>query len=107
MKTGEECSFEPGAFVLHVGASGDAFYLVTQGSVRVQRHGAIVARLGPGEFFGEVAVIDGGAWTADVIADTELRCLRIPRDAVREALQNEPDAAWEVLKVLAARFRER
>ena len=79
-----------------------------RGSVRVQRTGVtVVARLGPGEFFGEVAVIDGGPWTADVIADTELRCLRIPRDAVREALQNEPEAAWEVLKVLAARFRER
>lgn len=107
IEAGEEQVYEPGAIVLHVGSTGDAFYLVQEGAVRVQRTGMTVGRMGPGEFFGEVSVIDGGPWTADVIADTELRCLRIPRDAVREALQNEPEAAWEVLKVLAARFRSR
>ena len=107
MEEGEQHEFEPGSIVLHVGATGDAFYLIQEGSVRVQRNGMTVARMGPGEFFGEVAVIDGGPWTADVIADTELRCIRIPRDAVRDALRKEPEAAWEVLRVLAARFRSR
>jgi CRP/FNR family cyclic AMP-dependent transcriptional regulator len=61
---------------------------------------------GEGEFFGEISVIDGRPRTAAVIAETPLRCLVIFRDQLREALMDEPAAAWAMLESLASRLRE-
>jgi CRP-like cAMP-binding protein len=64
-----------------------------------------VESLDRGEFFGEVAVLDGRPRSADVVAETPVRTLKLSRKVVRDALEHEPRAAWAMLQVLAGRLR--
>ena len=80
--------------------------MILEGEARVERKGNRLATFGEGEFFGEIAVFDGRARSADVVAATPLRTLAISRELVRAALEREPHAAWAMLETLAARFRD-
>jgi CRP-like cAMP-binding protein len=71
----------------------------------VVRDGREIARFGPGEFFGEVAMLDGRPRTADVLAEGPLRCVALPREVVKEAIGSEPDLAWALLEAVAGRIR--
>ena len=103
---GDERAFGTGEVVVREGDAGDELFVILEGEVRVERKGAPLATFGPGEFFGEIAVFDGRPRSADVVAASPLRALAISRDVIREALTNEPRAAWEMLEALAARFRD-
>jgi CRP/FNR family cyclic AMP-dependent transcriptional regulator len=104
LSAGEEYVFAEGDTVIREGERGaDAFVL--SGRARVVRDGQDVARLGAGQFFGEVAMFDGRPRTADVVAESQLRCIALSRDTVQRALRSEPDLAWRVLEVLAGRIR--
>jgi flavin reductase (DIM6/NTAB) family NADH-FMN oxidoreductase RutF len=105
LDAGEERVFEPGDFVVHEGEPGDEMFVVLEGEAAVERGGRQLATRTEGEFFGEIAVLDGHPRSADVIARTTLRCLAIPRDVVKEVLSVEPRAAWAMLELLAARLR--
>jgi len=106
MKAGEERTFGAGERVVREGDPGDELFVILEGEARVERGGNVVATFGPGEFFGEVAVLDGRPRSADVVAVTTLRCLTISRDMLRRALEDEPRAAWAMLQILAGRLRE-
>src|SRR5215831_18556585 len=73
--TFEEEAFEPGRRVLRQGLSGSALYIVLDGSATVLRDGEERGRLGRGDFFGEISVLLGEPPSADVHAETLLRCL--------------------------------
>jgi flavin reductase (DIM6/NTAB) family NADH-FMN oxidoreductase RutF len=103
---GEERSYADGETIVPAGEPGAELYVVLEGSVRVERGGRLVRALLEGELFGEIAVLDGGARTADVVAAGETRCLAVPREVIRAMLEAEPRAAWELLGVLARRLRE-
>jgi flavin reductase (DIM6/NTAB) family NADH-FMN oxidoreductase RutF len=103
---GVERTFEPGEFVVREGDPGDELFVILDGDARVERKGNLLATFGPGEFFGEIAVIDGRPRSADVVAATRLRTLAISRDLIREALAHQPRAAWAMLETLAARLRD-
>jgi flavin reductase (DIM6/NTAB) family NADH-FMN oxidoreductase RutF len=105
LATGEERAFAEGETIVTEGKPGDVLYVILQGSVRVERGGRVLETFGEGEFFGEVAVLDGRPRSADVVAATPGRVLAISRDLLREALEREPRAAWAMLEVLAARLR--
>jgi Cyclic nucleotide-binding domain/EamA-like transporter family len=62
-----------GSGLLRQGGPADAFFVIERGRVSVTRDGREVAELGPGEFFGELALLDGGRRTATVVAETDLR----------------------------------
>ncbi|MCI0634215.1 MAG: cyclic nucleotide-binding domain-containing protein [Actinobacteria bacterium] len=79
--------------------------MILAGSARVVRDGREIARMGPGEFFGEVSMLDGRARTAEVIADGSLRVIALSRETLRTALRSEPELGWRLLEVLAARIR--
>ena len=102
---GEEHVFEPGETVIRQGERGEDAFVILGGFARVVRDGRDVARLGAGQFFGEVAMFDGRPRTADVVAETSLRCVALSRDTFKRALQAGPDLAWRVLEVLAGRIR--
>lgn len=88
------------------GEIGTGFFIVADGRVRVVRDGTAIAHLGPGEFFGELSVLDGGPRVAQVVADVPTVCLAIPTWDFEKVLREEPGVALAVLKVVAARLRE-
>jgi flavin reductase (DIM6/NTAB) family NADH-FMN oxidoreductase RutF len=103
---GEERSFEPGDVVVRERDPGDELFVILEGEARIERQGNTLATFAPGEFFGEISVLDGRPRSANVVAATPLRTLAISRALVRAALEREPRAAWAMLEVLAGRLRD-
>lgn len=106
LDAGAQRSYADGEAIVSAGEPGDELYVVLEGSVRVERDGRLVRALAEGELFGEIAVLDGGRRTADVIASGDARCLAVPREVIRAALEAEPRAAWALLGVVAQRLRQ-
>ena len=103
-KLAESVEFAPGHFVVQVGEPGDAFYLIVTGNAKVV--GKPRARgLGPGDFFGEMALIDGEARSATIVATTELHAMKLARRSFMKLLEQEPRVALTLLAELAARIR--
>ena len=73
--------------------------------MKVVRGGRTISRLEPGEYFGEIALIDGRPRAASVIADSPVRCLALQQDELRTLLKGDPDASWALLRSLATRLR--
>jgi flavin reductase (DIM6/NTAB) family NADH-FMN oxidoreductase RutF len=106
LASGEERLFAEGETIVREGEPGELLYVILEGGVRVERSGHVLESLGKGDFFGEVAVLDGRPRSADVVAATPVRSLTISREVLRETLEREPRAAWAMLEVLAARLRD-
>jgi CRP-like cAMP-binding protein len=81
---------------------GDTFYVILDGQARVEPVGV---DLGPGSYFGEMALIDDGPRTADVDAQTDMLLLTIPRTKFTKLLRDEPAIAIAMLRELARRLR--
>jgi len=101
-----ERAYGPGETIVRAGEPGEELYVILEGEVRVERDGRTRRTLGAGDFFGEIAVLTGGIRTADVVAADAVRCLAVPRDLLRQAVEAEPVVGWELLEVLAGRLRE-
>jgi CRP-like cAMP-binding protein len=97
---------DEGHTIIAEGDSGAGFQLILEGEARVVRSGRTVVRLGPGEFFGEMALIDEGPRTADVIAATPMTTLGISGWDFRPLVQRRPEMAWKLLVHLTGRLRE-
>jgi len=80
---------------------------IVEGWARVVHQGKQIARMGPGDFFGEVALLDGAARTASVQAVTDLHTIRIYRREFLQLLQSEPTITMKVLAEIARRVRQR
>lgn len=95
-----------GASVVQEGEIGDTFYLILEGEAKVvDRTGRTVNRLYPGVFFGEISLLDGGARTATVIADTPLTTLTLRRKDFMKLLRQEPHVAVNLLSHVAGLLR--
>ncbi len=81
------------------------FFLIVAGSVSVVRDGEELARLGPGEFFGELSLLDRQPRMASVVADEPTTCLALPSWEFPKLLETEPRIASAVLKEVASRLR--
>jgi CRP-like cAMP-binding protein len=101
----DEEVFAEGQRVLRQGLSGGAFYLILDGEASIQVDGTERARLGRGEFFGEIAVLTGSAPIADVVAETLLRCLVVPGPELKAFLLEQPQVMLRVLSAVAQRLR--
>ena len=101
----KERTFPAGASVVSEGASGAAFFVITDGQATVTVHEKERARLGPGDHFGEIALLDEGIRSATVIADTELRCYGLTPWEFRPFVEGHPQVAWKLLQALARRLR--
>jgi CRP/FNR family transcriptional regulator, cyclic AMP receptor protein len=97
--------FAPGEFVVQQGERGDAFYLILAGSARVLGKGGSRRVFRPGDFFGEMALLDGQPRSASVTAASELQAMRIPHRPFLKMLEGEPRIAVAMLRELAARIR--
>ena len=106
LAAGEERTYAGGETIVRAGEPGKELFVVLEGTARIERNGSPLREIGPQELFGEVAVLDGGPRTADVVAVGAVRCLAVPREALRGAIEAVPGAAWQLLELLAQRFRE-
>jgi CRP-like cAMP-binding protein len=100
-----EVEFPADRVIARQGEIGTGFFIVVDGSVRVIRGGENVAVLGPGEFFGELSVLDGLPRIAQVVAVEPTRCLALASWDFEQALAESPTLALAILRGLAARLR--
>lgn len=97
--------FRPGEHIVREGQPGGTFYVVVEGEAVVRQRGRRIGRLRPGDFFGEISLLDGGPRTADVVAETPVTTIRVFKRAFDRLLREEPGVAAKILAVVAARLR--
>jgi CRP/FNR family transcriptional regulator, cyclic AMP receptor protein len=99
--------FDAKAPIVNAGDPGEAFYVILSGSAKVRRgRGRASADLGPGAYFGEMALLDGAPRSATIVAETETACLLLSRKRFAKILKDEPAVALALLRTLAARVRD-
>ncbi len=98
--------FAAGQRVLRQGLSGSAFYVIVDGEASVVVDGQERARFGRGDFFGEISALTGGPPSADIRADTLLRCLVLPGPEVEPFLLQHPPVMLRMLQAEARRLRD-
>ena len=101
-------TFAPGQAIVREGDAGVALYVILRGRVRVERGPQdppqAVGELGPGDFFGELALIEEHARTATVIAIEETECVLFVAWEFRALLDEHPRMALPIMKALIARL---
>ena len=102
----DEISFREKETIVEAGQPGGTFFIIVEGEVRVVRGDRTIARAGPGEFFGEISLLDGGPRTASVIADTPVVAIRLFKASFDRVVREEPRVAGKILAVVARRLRE-
>jgi CRP-like cAMP-binding protein len=106
LNTAKETTHPDGEAVMTEGRGGVGFHLIIDGKARVVRGQRTVAHLGPGEFFGEMALVDDAPRSASVFADTELTTLVLSKWEFRPLVRTHPELAWKLIEHLVARVRE-
>lgn len=102
----DEEVFAPGQRVLRQGLTGSGFYVILDGEATVYVNGEPRRRLGRGDFFGEVSSLTGEPPSADVTADTLLRCLVVPGPQLAPFLLEHPRVMLRMLRVEGERLRD-
>ena len=103
----KERRFRAGHTVSVEGAGGIGFFVISTGTASVDVHGEERAKLGPGDYFGEVALIDDQARrTATITADSDLTCYGLTSWEFRPLVETNAQIAWKLLQVMAKRLRE-
>jgi CRP/FNR family cyclic AMP-dependent transcriptional regulator len=102
----QEVRYMAGASVVKEGQEGDSFYVILQGEAMVVgSDGTAVNRLRPGDFFGEISLLDGGARTATVTTETPMTMLELKRAEFLRMVEDEPDVAVKLLSHTASLLR--
>jgi CRP/FNR family cyclic AMP-dependent transcriptional regulator len=102
----QELSFAPGKEVVSEGKGGVGFFVILEGAARVTQGAEDRGVLTTGEYFGEMALIDGDDRMASVHAEGELRCATMSPWTFRPFVKDHPDVAWALLTALVKRVRE-
>jgi CRP/FNR family transcriptional regulator, cyclic AMP receptor protein len=97
-------SFSSGQQIAVEGESGVGFFVIEDGEARVTVHGDEVRRLGPGDYFGEIALIAQSPRTATVTADTDLRTYGMTFWDFRPLVESTPGIAWKLLQSFAKQY---
>jgi CRP/FNR family transcriptional regulator len=107
----EEKRYRAGEYIFWEGGPPERFYLLTGGRVKVIKHGSqgretVVAFFGPGDVFGEVAVLEDKPYPASSVAVEDSSTLSISRQAFGDLISRHPAAATAMVGILSARLRE-
>ena len=103
----KERRFSAGDTVATEGAGGVGFFVIAEGTANVDVHGEQRGQLGPGDYFGEIALIDDQARrTATITAASDLTCYGLTAWEFRPLVENNAEIAWKLLQVMARRLRE-
>jgi CPA1 family monovalent cation:H+ antiporter len=97
--------FAPGSAITRAGDAGRSFFVLLDGNAKVVRPGARPRRLGVGDYFGEMALLDDAPRSANVVAEGDVLALTIDRSGFTKLLRAEPTLAQALLRTLAARLR--
>jgi len=100
-----EVDFAPDHVIARQGDIGSGLFVITSGGARVVRDGQKIADLGPGDFVGELSVLDGRPRTAQVIATGPTTCLALSTWDFESVVREEPSVALAILRGLAGRLR--
>jgi CRP/FNR family transcriptional regulator, cyclic AMP receptor protein len=102
----KERTFSAGETIATQGQGGVGFFIIDEGEAKVMRGDQEVARLGPGDYFGELALIDEGTRTATLVADSDMTCYGLTSWEFRPLVESNSQIAWKLLQALAKQLRE-
>jgi CRP/FNR family cyclic AMP-dependent transcriptional regulator len=105
-RASDEVRVPAGKVLVSEGAIGREFYLILEGQAIVRRGGRRVAMLGPGQYFGELSLLDRGPRTATVVADTDMALLVLGQREFSAILEAVPAVSHKLLEAMANRLRE-
>jgi CRP-like cAMP-binding protein len=98
--------FREGDRIVLEGDEGLTFFVIESGKVNVTVRGTTVAELGPGDHFGEIALVDRGPRAATVTAEGDVYAHMLPIWNFRPLVESNPELAWKLLESLAGLLRE-
>lgn len=101
----EVARFMEGATLVKQGEIGDSFYVVLTGQAKVVANGRTINRLIPGDYFGEISLLDGGPRTASVLAETEMTLVIITQRGFLAMLAKDPEITICLLEGMARTVR--
>jgi CRP/FNR family cyclic AMP-dependent transcriptional regulator len=101
----DEIDVPPGKVLMRQGGIGHEFFIIVSGEVAVERDGRLIRTLGPGDFLGEIALVDDQPRSATATATQASRLLVVGHNAFHSLLDEFPAIQLEVLQALARRVR--
>jgi len=105
-KRAEDIKVEAGKQLVTEGDTGTEFFVIIDGNATVARHGQKVAELGPGQFFGDLALLDRAPRNATITADTPMELVVLGQREFAGLIDDVPEFAHKLLAGLARRLRE-
>jgi CRP-like cAMP-binding protein len=102
----DEVDVPAGRELITEGTFGNEFFLILDGRIRIHRAGSTLVTMGPGDFLGEIALIDHGRRTASATCETACRLLVLGHREFHSLLDAQPDIRVHVLEALARRVRQ-
>jgi CRP/FNR family transcriptional regulator, cyclic AMP receptor protein len=103
----KERTFSEGDTVTAEGSSGVGFFIIESGNAKVTVGGEDRRRLGPGDYFGEVALLNESARTATITAESELKCYGLTSWEFRPLVETQPSIAWKLLQAMSKTYQAR
>jgi CRP-like cAMP-binding protein len=107
LRTAREQSYSAGDAVVTEGDPATRLFVIVDGTATVEQDGQTVGTIGPGEFFGELALIEEHGRSATVRAETDLTCLVITGWEFRASLEEHPQMAIPMLNTIISRLHRR
>jgi CRP-like cAMP-binding protein len=101
----QERTVPEGDVVVEEGSTGTSFFVIAEGAATISVGGDMKATVGPGDSFGEMAVIDEDVRSASVVAATDLRLYFLTPWEFRPFVREQPEVAWKLLQSLSRRLR--
>jgi CRP/FNR family transcriptional regulator, cyclic AMP receptor protein len=98
-------TFKAGQPIVTEGATGTGFFVIADGTATVTIHGQERARLGPGDYFGEMALIDDAPRSATITAESDVEAYGMTPWEFKPFVLGHPEVAWQMLQSLTARLR--
>jgi CRP/FNR family transcriptional regulator, cyclic AMP receptor protein len=102
----KERNYDAGDTIAEEGSGGAGFFVIAEGNAKVTVQGQERATLGPGDYFGEIALLDEGARTATVKAETPMKTYAMTFWEFRPIVETDARIAWKLVQALAHRLRE-
>jgi CRP-like cAMP-binding protein len=101
----DEVSLKTGQTLIREGQPTESFFILESGHVQVTRGGKPVNRLGPGDFFGEIGMLDRGTATATVVTDGPVEAMVLSHAQFADAIKGNNSLALQVISAMAKRLR--